>query len=757
MPLDDLLRSRRQLAAGVGQTTRKNRVLPFSPLTVQIPARIGIYDPGAPEAPVVEPPPCLQGEIRSTNVTSPWLIAWHADEPILLSSDAVWRLDPTPWKRWSGYTNNGSATIGTLVHFNFSSPTTPAALASGAGPTHVQMVEGSWATRTWYAKQLATVPHAGLLACVQRLKSTQFTQNGVTPPYSYTWTYSDDGEAATDATTPACINRTGHETGLTTRVYNFDNTLPNLSGFRHIQRLFLILAGFKTAVETKRGHGFLPSIKDNDIALYVGDTTGNADNLVCTDLAKILSVGQPWHGLCTATGIERPGFAVTTPSGYVKPVTTNTRYFKAIDPPGAPDSALLPPGFAAAGYEYLDDVVLLSGTDYSPKKVFNTSARPNGCTNDQWYHCDDAGVVRRMAIIPGTRTANSTFFSIYDLGPVGGIVQPSASGTFLGSFEVVSTDPIAATVYSLSSGMRRFESTTGDYQISVATTGGIISPNLRLATIHPIAASPDGRQIAVLTGAILTGSYTYPNGIYTVATFDIASDRTITGPNYVYQFVEEKPTDAVTNHFWDTWYADDSASYPWKTTWWVYGYKYTQTFSTQKIQTTCHGVCYDKAGNLHLFLRHKQVFGNGEWAVGPWPNTMNYDSGIPLTSPMPDPSTTTPPDMAIVQVDVYPDLTYAYFPHGNCWMSELGTTELDPVWDIYGVYRIANNVIVANVTRFTPGGASVTAPEIAAPTVHDTLANVFPTTTANEKWASWNPRTNTLAGRNDGSGAISWL
>ncbi len=48
-PLDDLLRSRRQLAAGVGQTTRRNRVLPFTPLAVQIPARVGTAI-GAPPA-----------------------------------------------------------------------------------------------------------------------------------------------------------------------------------------------------------------------------------------------------------------------------------------------------------------------------------------------------------------------------------------------------------------------------------------------------------------------------------------------------------------------------------------------------------------------------------------------------------------------------------------------------------------------------------------------------------------------------------
>jgi len=748
-PLGDLLRSRHQLAAGVGQTTRKNRVLPFTPLAVQIPARVGIYDPGAPEAPVVEPPACLQGEIRSTSVNSPWLIEWHADAPILLSSDAVWRLDPTPWKRWSGYTNDGSATIGTLVHFNFSSPTTPAALASGAGPTHVQMIEGSWATRTWYPKQLATVPHAGLLACIQRLQSTQFTQNGVTPPYSYTWTYSDDGEAATDATTPACINRNGHETGLTTRVYNFDNTLPNLGPFRHIQRLFLILAGFKTAVETKRGNGFLPSIRNNNLALYVGDTTASADNLVCTDLAKILSVGQPWHGLCTATGIERPGFAVTTPSGYAKPTTTNTRYFKALSPPGAPAAELLPPGFSAAGYEYLPDVVLLSGTDYSPKKVFATSTRPTGCGNDQWYHCDDSGVVRRLAILPGTRTATSTWFNIYDNGPVSGINVPSASGTLLGSFEVVSTDPRAALVYAQASSMRRFESTTGDYQVSVSTAGGIVSPNLRLATVHPIAASPDGRQIAVLTGALFTSSGF--SGIFTVATFNISSSRAVTGPNYVFQYVEEKPTDCFTNIFWETWYADDSASYPARTNWWAYGYKRAQTFSTQKIQTTCHGVCYDKDGTLHLFLKHKQVFGNGPVHSGPSPNTMSYDSGIPLTSPMPDPSTTSPPNGAVVAVESYPDLTNALFPSGQCWMDELGITESSPVTDIYGIYRIADKSIVANVTRGT------TTVEVAAPTAHDLLSNVCPITTSNEKWVSWNPRTNTLVGRNDGSGAISWL
>lgn len=41
MSVDGLIRSRKQLASGVGKTTRKNRVLPFSPLSASIPDRIG--------------------------------------------------------------------------------------------------------------------------------------------------------------------------------------------------------------------------------------------------------------------------------------------------------------------------------------------------------------------------------------------------------------------------------------------------------------------------------------------------------------------------------------------------------------------------------------------------------------------------------------------------------------------------------------------------------------------------------------------
>lgn len=51
MSADGILRSRRALVAGVGQTTRQNRVLPFAPLAVQIPARVGTGQPERKRAP----------------------------------------------------------------------------------------------------------------------------------------------------------------------------------------------------------------------------------------------------------------------------------------------------------------------------------------------------------------------------------------------------------------------------------------------------------------------------------------------------------------------------------------------------------------------------------------------------------------------------------------------------------------------------------------------------------------------------------
>ena len=694
---------------------------------------------------VVDLPPCLQGEIRSASVSASWYVAWHAAEPLIISSDAVWRLDPTPWKRWSGYTNDGSATLGTLVHFNFSSPTTAAAIDPAAAPAHVQMVEGAWSSRTWYAKQAAIIPHAGLLACVQRLKSTTFTQDGVTPPYSFNWTYSDDGEATTDAATPACINRSGHETGLDTRTYTFPSSPTGMTEYRRIARLAIILAGFKTAVQTTRPDGFLPAFRQSDQVCYVGDPTyPPAANTRCSDLAKLLSIGQPWHGLCTQTAIERPGFDPTTPISYYPPDNTNTRYFKAPLPPGAPDAALLQPGFAAAGYAYLDDVVLRSGRDYSPKKAEATVSNTYRCTDIFWYHCDDAGVVRKLSCAANsTLTSNSTQFYIRNYGPPNGRDMGYVQLEYV---EVVTTDPDALLMYSQASGTRRFCSGQGDYQSSVSTTGGIVSPKMQLAKSHPIAASPDGRQIAVLTGA-----YNSTRGvamIYTVATFDIASDLTVTGPNYVFQYEEQLPTDAVTETFWDTWCADVSGTYPSITNWWAYGYKYTRTICTPKTQTTCHGVSYDKHGTLNLFLRNTQKFLDaGNWLAGS-PNTLSYDTGVPLTDPQP---ATTPADGEVVATEYYPDLTNAHFSDGQAWMDALGIDEASAVTSISAVYRLANNVVVANVSR-----PSVTQ-EIATPSGHTTLAATFPTYTTNEKWASWNPRTEQLAGRNDGTGAISWI
>ena len=45
MALDDLLRSRNLLRYGVGQTTQRNEVLPFPPLDIEIPARVGRVKP----------------------------------------------------------------------------------------------------------------------------------------------------------------------------------------------------------------------------------------------------------------------------------------------------------------------------------------------------------------------------------------------------------------------------------------------------------------------------------------------------------------------------------------------------------------------------------------------------------------------------------------------------------------------------------------------------------------------------------------
>lgn len=45
MALDDLLISRKLLRYGVGQTTQRNNVLPFPPLDIEIPARVGRVKP----------------------------------------------------------------------------------------------------------------------------------------------------------------------------------------------------------------------------------------------------------------------------------------------------------------------------------------------------------------------------------------------------------------------------------------------------------------------------------------------------------------------------------------------------------------------------------------------------------------------------------------------------------------------------------------------------------------------------------------
>ena len=71
MTVSSLIRSRALLRNGLGQTTRRDRVLPSSPPLPAIPQRVGSYDHGQYSA-VVQEPACIGSDWWTYSAGQQW-------------------------------------------------------------------------------------------------------------------------------------------------------------------------------------------------------------------------------------------------------------------------------------------------------------------------------------------------------------------------------------------------------------------------------------------------------------------------------------------------------------------------------------------------------------------------------------------------------------------------------------------------------------------------------------------------------------
>jgi hypothetical protein len=573
MSADSLIRSRRSLARGVGTTTRRNRRLSGDPDLQPIPARVGVFQQPAPPV-VIDTPVCIPSDFWGRQSWESWLThEWHTDLDTLRTSDGIFRFDRQAIKRMSF--SGARPTLSTdPIHLCFASPTVAAVAQVGAGPNDLQFIEKSYSSRLWHPKQTTKIFDHSLIGAVERLKAITWKQGGTL--YEFTWRFKIHTDAGVTAATPTCMNRTGDETQTIDRTFDGGSVAQPR---RRIKKFHLVTSDGRGALELKTAPwGFMPATTRADTSLLVNEAwAGDSNSGNITDLSRLLSVGQPYHGLCAPGAItDLAGNALPKPSPMGAPRYGNTRYFKHPSPPGVPDASLLPPDYASAGYEFRTDAILGSGLDYAPGK----SILP---TVTSWLHVNDSGLVTVLDLQLVTDTAATTTWNVirYDQPP-GSVAY--FSWTVLGQIQLTTTDS-----YLLGLPVNEWypRTRTGTYDLQLSATAFDLRPmippgrdrtfNVHLQKYIQVESSPDGRSIAIMRGwyeGFSSGYYGDGDNrgvIATVAVVNISAAGSVGSPTVVWQYQHQyNPTGAYT-------------------------------------QSKCHGFAFRNTGVLHLWTSTKVV------------------------------------------------------------------------------------------------------------------------------------------------------
>jgi len=505
--------------------------------------------------------------------------------------------------------------------------------------------------------------------------------------------------------------------------------------------------------------GILPATTNKHTALLnnvAGADEANSGN--CTDLSKLLSVGQPYHGLCTRTGIRTPdsSAAVATPIGYSSPSHGHTRYFKHPSAPGTPAAGLLPPDYASAGYEFRDDVILSSHGRYSPSSSGELSST-------QWLHVGDDGLVRILGAVRVSGTNSSDTFEIRNYGEFSLDVAPVSLGV-LATVTVTTTDAYANSVTAAGAQKRTYTGST-DYQYY---SGGVSSGTVQHAVtkiktndIWRVQASPDGRQIALMRGIFkinygigsdktlstmdiedVDTGFCSAGFILTIATVNVSGALAVSAPVDVYQWarVRTYPADLVetrTNH---VSFSVESGHW-WQT---ITGTAhYTGGVCTS---INCVGFTYKTDGTLKLWTIEYDYTSPSDYPDSA--HTSFFDTGVPSTDPQPAPT--------VAEGSVYSTITDVNamlepsLQHVTTRFADLSGSPRHAM-----AIRITNNVLQAYVMWV--GGS--TSYELLTPVAMHGLSAVFPVYYGASfvRYLSYNPKTQALMGNGSITGAISWI
>lgn len=122
----------------------------------------------------------------------------------------------------------------------------------------------------------------------------------------FTWLFSSDAGAVVTKPEPACINQSGSEGGLATRIM-YSNAQIKQAGIVINARLGLLRfadpGGFLGALEAP------PVVGQTPVDLR------STFNTCLSDLSDALALGQAWHGWAYTSGIET-AYGIKYPAGY---------------------------------------------------------------------------------------------------------------------------------------------------------------------------------------------------------------------------------------------------------------------------------------------------------------------------------------------------------------------------------------------------------------------------------------------------------
>lgn len=702
-----LIGSRRLLAAGRGTTTRRDRVLPGDVLLQSIPQRVGSFEQPEPDV-VIPEPDCLGSNWWTYLSGFTWYPrAWHTALDTLVSSDGVIRMDRQAHKRisFSGFKPSLSSNP---IHLCFASPTVAAAPEPGADSSDYQMIETGYANREWHPLQTVMVFPLGMIGAAQRLKSIEMQQHGT--GYKYRWNFKTPADAAITGVTPTCLNRPANETRTADRVFN--NSGTEQPRCRLTKFALVTQDGQKGEVELRSAPwGFLPATSFVHVALLEMNIAAHeANQLNMTDLSRLLSIGQPYHGVCTPTGIQSLAGATlpkpAAPSSYSAPQYSTTRYFKNPMAPGVPASGLLPPDYAAVGYEFRDDVIFAGGIQYGP---VGTAMLPT--TPTSWMHVNTAGECRILSLVLVSDTMTTTTWDLVRWDQKPG--EQLLSYTVLQRIAITTTDS-ALTAVSPTYNIVRVYTGSPDLQQTQNVGSVPANPpnrertfNLWLNKLWQVESSPDGRKIAVMRGIFNPGGYLSASDQYsciaTVATFEITADYTVSGPVYEwqYQHTYQQNANYTVNHCLGFAFNADGQLFKWLL---------SETFEALGLMDFDSGPAEDWR-YCHKLIDATYNATQIEPYVAPWP-----------------------PGYSVLL-----DSSKLFFPY---WMSGI---------------RLSNNILLQVVIYQDSEGDPALLVELSAPSgAVDYYATMPAGVGTAGRAVSWNPKTGEIAARTN-SGVISWI